>query len=57
MVSYRVSSRQLGRSCDFRAEGQTREEVVKKAVEHAGTCSVCASLSEQQIASAVEELQ
>ncbi len=57
MPTYKISAAKLGKKCGFVAESATAEEVVKKAVDHAKTCSICSGLSEEQAKNAVEQIQ
>ena len=57
MPTYKISAKKLGRECNFEATALDRQDVVKKASEHAKVCSVCSGLTEDQVAKAVEEIQ
>ncbi len=57
MPTYKVSAKKLGKECNFEASALDRQEVIKKAAEHAKTCSVCAGLTEAQVSGAIEEVQ
>ncbi len=50
---YSFSARKAGKSCDFVATADAREEVLKQAKAHAATCSACAGMTEQQVDAAV----
>ena len=57
MPTYKISAKTLGKECNFEASAMDRQEVIKKAAEHAKTCQVCAGLTEEQAAKAIEEIQ
>lgn len=57
MPTYKISAKKLGKECNFEATAMDRQEVIKKASEHAKTCSKCMGLTEEQAASAIEEIQ
>ncbi len=57
MTNYRISAREMGKNCDFQAEAPTSEEAVRKAVEHAKSCSVCSGLNEEQAKANIKEVQ
>lgn len=56
MPTYKISAAKLGKNCGFVAESATAEEAVKKAIDHAKTCSICSGLSEEQAKSAIEQV-
>lgn len=57
MPAYKITAKKLGKECSFEATAPERQEVIKKAAEHAKVCSVCAGLTEEQASAAVEEVQ
>ncbi|MGC8479757.1 MAG: DUF1059 domain-containing protein [Candidatus Micrarchaeia archaeon] len=57
MPTYKISAKKLGKACNFEASAPERQEVIKRAAEHAKVCQVCAGLTEEQAAAAVEEIQ
>ncbi|MEM0201098.1 MAG: DUF1059 domain-containing protein [Candidatus Micrarchaeaceae archaeon] len=57
MPTYKITAKKLGKECSFEATSPERQEVIKKAAEHAKVCSVCSGMTEEQVAAAVEEIQ
>jgi predicted small metal-binding protein len=57
MPTYKITAKKLGKECSFEAIAPERQEVIKKAAEHAKVCSICAGITEEQATAAVEEIQ
>ncbi len=56
MPTYKITAKKLGKECSFEAIAPAREEAIKKTAEHAKVCSICAGVTEEQAAAAVEEI-
>jgi predicted small metal-binding protein len=52
---YSFAAKNAGKQCNFEVSAETKEEVIAKAKEHAGMCSVCKDINEQQLNAAIKE--
>lgn len=55
MAKYSIASKDLGKTCEFKAEAEERQEAVRQALEHAKSCPACAGVTEAQANAAIRE--